>query len=260
MTLLRLLAMTFSLSLRSNLAHRVNFAFDLGQSLIGIGTILATTMAIYHQTDSLGGWSRSEALVLVGIYSLVSGVRGALIDPNLMTFVGTIRDGTLDEALLRPAPSWFTTTSRQHAPLALGQSVLGIGILIVGVRGLPSSPRLVNVVAAIALACCAVAITWAISLAIACLGFWAGRFELAPLTGSLWDMGRYPTDVYGNPLRTVVTYVIPFAGMITLPATALTHTYPLTALATGGALAVIFVMGAVLVFRQGLKRYTGATS
>lgn len=260
MHLVRLLCAIFSLSLRRNLVHRVNLAFDIGQTLVGMSTILATTMAIFHQTRTLAGWSKSEALVLVGVYAVISGVRAAFIDPNLSTFVGMIRDGSMDEALLRPAPSWFTTTCREHAPLALGQSVLGFGILMVGVLGLPAPPRPMNVMLAVALACCAVAITWAISLMVACLGFWAGRLEFAPLTGSLWDIGRYPADVYRNPLRSVVTYVIPLAGMITLPATALTGTTSVVALVVSGSTAALFVTVAVLFFRKGLKRYTGATS
>lgn len=260
MKLLRLLAAAFSLSLRRSLAHRVNFVFDLGQSVIGILTALATTLAIFHQTDRLAGWSRSEALVLVGMFGIVAGVRAAFIDPSLTTFAGTVRDGTLDEALLRPAPSWFTTTCRDHAPFALGQSLLGIGVAAVGVGGLPTRPNLMNVAVAVVLTCCAVAIAWALSLAIACLAFWAGRFELSPLMASLWDVGRNPADVYRQPLRSVVTYLIPLASMITLPARALTGTSPLAALVSGLALTAGFVLLATFLFRQGLKRYTGATS
>ncbi|MGW3950444.1 ABC transporter permease [Streptomyces sp. NPDC004752] len=260
MKLLRLLCATFSLSLRRVLAHRVNLAFDLGQSVIGIVTALVTTLAVFQQTHRLAGWSKPEALVLVGMFAIVSGIRAAFIDPSLMTFVSTIRDGTLDEALLRPAPSWFTTTCRDHAPLALGQSLLGAGIVAVGIGGLPTRPGLVAVVVAVVLTCCAIAIAWALSLAIACLGFWAGRFELSPLMASLWDIGRNPAEVYRQPLRSVVTYLIPLAGMITLPAAALKGTSPGTTLATGLALTAGFVLFAIGLFQQGLKRYTGATS
>jgi ABC-2 type transport system permease protein len=258
--LLLLLGATFSLAVRRTLTHRVNFAFDLTLSVIGIGTVLGTTMAIYQQTDALAGWSKMEALVLIGIFALVSGIRAALIDPSLTRFVGTIRDGTLDEALLRPAPSWFTATNRDHAPLALGQALLGIGILVAGIRGLPVAPGPLHVIVAVVLIGCAVVISWAISLAIASLGFWAGRFELAPLTASLWEVGRYPAGVYGRPLRTIVTYLIPLAGMITLPAEALTRASPPVVLVIGVTVTVCFVLSSMILFRRGLRRYTGATS
>ena len=260
MLLLRLFGATFSLALRRNLAHRANFLFDVAQSLIGVGAVLATVMAIFHQTTSLAGWSRAEALVLLGVFAIVSGLRAALIDPSMSTFVGTIRDGTLDEALLRPAPSWFTATCRDQAPLALGQAFIGIGIAIVGIRGLPQPPSPLNIVVAIVMIGCACIIAWSFSLIMASLGFWAARLELAPLTASLWDLGRYPASVYGRPLRIVVMYLVPLAGMVTLPAQTITGADPLASLVTCLAITLCFLSLSVALFRRGLKRYTGATS
>ncbi|MFK3978765.1 ABC transporter permease [Micromonospora sp. NPDC050397] len=260
MKLLGLFAVTFALSLRRSMAHRINLAFDLAQSLLGIGAVLATTAAIYRHTDLLAGWSQAETLVLTGIYAVVSGLRVALIDPSLSTFVGCVRDGTLDEYLLRPAPSWFTTTCREHAPLALGQSLLGVGIATAGVVNLPSPPRLFDIAVTLVLVVCSLVITWSVSLAIACMGFWAARFELSPLVGSLWDVGRYPGDVYRQPLRAVVTYVVPVAGMITLPASTLAGTSSPHLVVAGVGLTGIFVSVARLLFRRGVRRYTGATS
>ncbi|GAA2367445.1 ABC transporter permease [Catellatospora methionotrophica] len=260
MRLLRLLGATFSLAVRRTLTHRVNLLFDLGQSVAGVVAALAATLAVYHRTDTLAGWTRPQALVLIGMFATVSGVRAALIDPSLSRMVGTIRDGTMDEALLRPAPSWFTVSCRDHAPLALGQTLLGLGVIAAGAARLPEPPGPLNIAAAAVLACCAIALSWALSLMVACLGFWAGRLELAPMTASLWDVGRYPAGIYQRPLRTALTYVIPLAGMVTLPAAALTRPGWAGALAAGAASTAALVALALLLFRRGLRRYTGATS
>jgi ABC-2 type transport system permease protein len=261
MKLLRLFAASFSLSLRVSLAHRVNLAFDVAQSLTTVAAVLITILVVYQHTSVLAGWSRPQILVLTGVYALISGIRGAFIDPSLSKFAGTIRDGTLDDALLRPAPSWFTTTCREHAPAALGQSVVGIGVIVAGMRSLPYQPKALNIATAAVLTGGAVVITWSLSLIFASLAFWADRVELAPLTASLWDVGRYPADAYRQPLRVVVGGLIPVAGMITLPSAVLTGNDPLVSrLIAGLALTAGFVAVAMLVFRRGLKRYTGATS
>jgi len=260
MKLLRLFGATFSVALRRTLTHRIDFAFGVLGATLGIGTVLATTLAVFHQTHALAGWPRAKVLVLIGIFSMAQGIRASFIDPSLTTFVDTIRDGTLDEALLRPAPSWFTATNRDQAPLALGQAVLGLGILIAGLAGLPTEPGPWDVAVAVVLIGCAVVISWAISLIIASLAFWAGRFELFPLTGSLWAIGRYPAGIYGRGLRTVVTYVLPLAGMITIPAQALTGMESPAILIGGLGVTAVFAALAVIVFQRGLRRYTGATS
>lgn len=260
MRLVRLFGATFGLSLRRTLTHRANLAFDLGLSLFGVVAVVATMLAIFEHTTDLAGWSRAQATVLLGIFTIVGGLRGALIDPNLATFVGSIRDGTLDEALLKPAPSWFTTTCREHQPLALGQCLAGMGITWVGVLGLQRAPGPVEVLACVFLTVLAVATTWSWSLIIASMGFFAGRFELAPLTASLWEIGRYPATVYSQPVRFVVTYAFPIAGMITFPASTLTHEQVWGSLASGLALTAGAVGLAAFVFRRGLAHYTGATS
>lgn len=261
MKLLRLFAASFSLSLRVSFAHRVNLAFDLGQSLTTVAAILATTLVVFQHTHLLAGWSRAEVLVLTGIYALISGIRAAFMDPSMAKFAGTIRDGTLDDSLLRPAPSWFTSTCREHAPAALGQSVVGLVVIAVGMRGLPHPPGPLSIVATAVLVAAAVVITWSLSLIIASMAFWADRIEMSPLTASLWDVGRYPAQAYRQPLRVVVVGLLPVAGMITLPSEALTGADSLVPRLAGGlALTVAFVAVAMLVFRQGLKRYTGATS
>lgn len=260
MKLVLLLGATFSLSLRRNLAHRMNLAFDLAQSFLGIGSVLAVITAVYRHTALLAGWSQAQTLVLTGIYACVTGLRLAFIDPSLSTLVSCIRDGTIDEYLLRPAPSWFMVTCRDHEPLALGQFVVGVGVVVAGMTHLPNGPSPLDLLVALVLIGCALVISWSVSLTIACMGFWVARFELGPLVGSLWDIGRYPAGVYRQPLRTIVTYVVPVAGMITLPASSLTGASSVDVLVAGLALAGIFVFVARLLFYQGIKRYTGATS
>lgn len=260
MRLVRLFGAIFGLSLRRSLTHRVNFVFDLALSLFGVLAGVATMLALFEHTTDLAGWSRAQAGVLLGVFTVVGGLRAALIDPNLATFVGSIRDGTLDEALLKPAPSWFTTTCREHQPLALGQCLAGIAIIVVGVAGLPEPPGTAQVLTCAVLTLLAVVTTWSWSLVIASMGFFAGRFELAPLTASLWEVGRYPASIYRQPVRFVVTYAFPIAGMITFPASVLTHDRIWGSLAGGTGLACASVIVATVALRRGLAHYTGATS
>lgn len=106
----------------------------------------------------------------------------------------------------------------------------------------------------------AVVVTWSLSLSIACLGFWAGRLELGPAVGSLWEVGRYPAAIYRQPLGTILTYVIPLAGMITFPAAAIAKTWSLGGLIASMLATCAMVAVALTLFRLGVRRYTGATS
>src|SRR3954470_24270277 len=76
----------------------------------------------------------------------------------------------------------------------------------------------------------------------------------------LWQFGRYLVSMYRQPLRFVLTYVLPVAFISTVPALALTRGASLILIVVGltvggGAIALV-----ALVWQAGLKRYTSATS
>ena len=254
-----LFLLALAVSIRRSLAYRTNLLFDLTQTLLLFMATLIAVLAVTGVTGSVGGWMQFDALVLAGVFCILGGVRAAFIEPSLVSFVDSIRDGRLDIALLEPAPDWFTTSARSYEFLALAQSLLGLILIWVSVanRGLPSP---IHLVAGAWLLVCGVAVSWAVSMLVACLGFWAARFDLAPLTYSLWDFGRYPDSAYGGLLGVVVTFVVPVCGIVVWPASALLGRQPGTAVLLGTMFAIGFILLARIALARGLRRYTGATS
>lgn len=74
-----------------------------------------------------------------------------------------------------------------------------------------------------------------------------------------WQFGRYPVSIYHQPVRALLTYVLPVAMLSTVPSLALTRGVDgaLIALAGGAALVAITITN--LVWTAGLQRNTGAT-
>lgn len=256
MKLLTLFAAGFSMSVRRMVAFRANLLFDVVVALAGLASTVGTILLVFTQTDRLAGWTRSETLVLAGTFQLLSGVKATFIDPNLAWFPGRgIREGNLDAFLLQPAPSLFLVSLSTANPLALIQALLGLAVVVVGAHGRP-----VNVLAWLFLVCVGAVLTWALGVLLACLAFWAPRLELDVFYGAAWQLGRYPVDVYRQPLRSMLTYVLPLTLVATLPAGVLLREprpgVVLGAAAGGAASAVV----AAAVWRFGLRRYTGATS
>lgn len=259
MKLLRLFAAGFSMSLRRTMTFRTNLFFDVALAVAGLATALGTVLLVFTQTDRLAGWTRTEAVVLVGTFQILTGVKLTFIDPNLAWFPARgIREGTLDTYLMQPAPSLFLASLSTAAPLALVETLLGIGVVAVGVRGDPPGP--VGVLAWLLLIAAGAVVTWALGVLLACLAFWAPRLELEVFYSAAWQLGRYPTDVYRRPLRLVLTYVLPLTLIATLPASVLLRD-PDPAVIAGAVGAAVFAWAlATGLWRLGLRRYTGATS
>ncbi|HEY0002341.1 MAG TPA: ABC-2 family transporter protein [Actinoplanes sp.] len=256
----RLLAIGFALALRRTLTFRVNLLFDVVLAVVALLSTLATIMIIFARTERLAGWTRSEVIVLIGTFELVSGIKATFVDPNL-TFLSTraIREGRLDHHLLQPAPSLFLATLGTAAPLAGIQILLSLGVVAVGVHATARPVTIGAVTTWAVLVGAAAAVTWAIGTLLASLAFWAPRLDLQSLFGNAWQLGRYPADIYARPLRLVLTHAVPLALVATIPAGTLTRRAGAEAAAvTAGATGAVLVLLAAIAWRRGLRRYSGA--
>jgi ABC-2 type transport system permease protein len=255
----RLLAVGFGMALRRTIAFRVNLVFDVLFALVGLGTSIATILVVFTKAQTLAGWTRSDALALIGTFQIMTGLKSTFLDPNLSWFPQNgVRDGKLDAYLLQPAPGLFLASLAQSTPLALIQTLLGAGVIGVAVAAHP--PGVVNVFAWLLLVAVGMAVTWTIGVLLACLAFWAPKLQLDVFYGAAWGLARYPVGIYRRPLRLILTYVFPLALIATTPASSLVHG-PRPIVLVGSVLgATACVLLARLCWGAGLRRYTGATS
>lgn len=259
MKLLRLFGAGFSMSLRRSVAFRINLFFDVLLAFTGLGTAIAAVLIVFTRADTLAGWSKAQFLVLIGTYQLITGLRSAFIDPNLSWFPETgIRNGKLDGYLLQPASSLFLSSLSLSSPLQLIQVVLGFAVLGWGIAD--RLPSVGGVASWLLLVVAGIVVTWALSVLLACLAFWAPKLQLDVFYHSAWQLGRYPTDVFARPLRIILTYVFPMALIASIPSRALLRGPQLGVLTAGVAAAGGAAGLAVLAWRAGLRRYSGATS
>lgn len=260
MKMLRLIRTAFSLSLRQAMAYRLNLFFDTVLAIVQLAASIGAIALVFSRTGLLAGWTAGEMLVLIGTYAVVTGLRSCFIDPSMGDFAQQIRDGRLDGCLLQPASSVLLATCCRHAPLGLLQTVLGCGVIIIGVRQLGETPSAVSILCWVLLTCTGLMIGWATTVVLASLAFWAPRLSLGMLHGAAWEFGRYPVTIYGTWLGRLLTYGFPVAAITTWPAQALTRGPELDGLIRSAGLALVFTLAAVGLWRQGVRCYTGATS
>jgi ABC-2 type transport system permease protein len=104
-------------------------------------------------------------------------------------------------------------------------------------------------------------IVYSFWLILASLSFWLVRVEnLLEIFQSMFQAGRWPVSLYPGWLRFALTFIVPVAFATTIPAEALTGR--LNGLTLWGAIGLaggMFVL-ARLVWRWGLRRYSGASA
>lgn len=261
MALLRLAYHFFRVGAMNELQYRVNFFVQLLQSAVELAVGLIGLGLVFSHTSDLAGWSQPELLAVMGVHILMGGVIGAIIQPNMLRLMADVKQGTLDFALTKPEDAQAIISVREIrvwrlVDVLLGALVLATAIVRIGGRVGPGESLLFAL--ALLLGATMIYSFW---LMLTSVSFWVVRVEeMVSLFEGVYAAGRWPVGVYPGWLRGLLTFIVPVAFAVTVPAEALTGRLgPLTlALAAGVALGLLLL--ARLVWRLGLRQYSGASA
>lgn len=261
MNYLRLLVAFFWVGVSGEVAYRLNFFWQLFQSFLSLGVSLAGLGVIFSYTDTLGGWRPEEILALVGVYFLVSGIIGLVIQPGMEQFIGSVRDGTLDFTLTKPEDAQLIVSIRRVniwslIDVALGMTVISMALVRLGgvVDVWQAGAFLLTITAG-------GVIVYSFFLILATLSFWFVRVEnILVIFQSMYEAGRWPVSLYPGWLRYGLTFVIPVAFATTVPAEALTGRLGWEAIMGAIVLAITLFVLSRKFWQVGLRHYSGASA
>jgi ABC-2 type transport system permease protein len=258
---LRLFGLFSRTAIMHELQYRANFFIQLFQSILSLGTGLVVLSIVFTYTDSLGGWSRPELLAVYGVFFLMGGIMGTMIVPNMWQFMDDVREGNLDYTLTKPEDSQVLISVRQFAVWRLVDVILGSIVLAVAISQIGREASLWTAFAFIVTLILGVVMVYSVLLMSSTLAFWFVRvWELMEMFQSIFQAGRWPVGLYPEWLRMGLTYLIPVAFAVTVPAQALTGRLTPQLLAGTALFTIAIAFVARRVWMFGLKHYSGASS
>ncbi len=261
MKILRLAFTFLRLGILSEMQYRVNFFIQVLQSFVALGTGLIGLWLVFSHTTELGGWSRPELLAVMGIHILMGGVINAMIQPNMQTLMGDIQQGTLDYALTKPVDSQVIISVREFRLWQMVDVLMGLVILTSAMLQISDTLGLWDMLGFIAALFLGGIMIYCFWLMLTTTAFWVVRVhEMVNLFQGLYAAGRWPVGIYPAWLRSTLTFLVPVAFAVTIPAEALTGR--LTGLVLLGAvgLTIVLMMLARAVWKFGLRNYSGASA
>lgn len=260
---LRLIRSFMHASLQQDLAYRANFWVTLLHALLNLLVAVAALLILFGQIEEINGWDFSATLALMGVYLLVSALRGLFIGPSLEALVGLgqeVWSGNFDFTLLRPVNTQFLVTFRIWRFFALFDLLLGIGVLSYAVVQSPTAVGIGQWLLFLASTLAGLLTLYALLLAFSALVFWSPGFLFTWVFDAIFQLARYPVGIYPPALRIFLTWVIPVGVITTIPAQALSG--QVGGMPVFGSLTVslvLFVLASWL-FQVGIRRYHSASS
>ncbi len=257
----KLLSAFLKVNIQMALAYRAETVVNILLNLMWIGWELLSLSIIFSNTNNLGGWGPGELIALLGVFHLINTFMAALIWPNTEKFNTGIRDGSFDYTLLMPENSQFLVSFSRMVIWRAWDLVMGAILIGVGLGLTKSVTSFLSLMAFLALAASGILILYSLWIVLIALTFWFTKFDNnVTILQALLDSGRYPATVYPFWLRLIVTFVVPVAVATTVPLQALRGDLsgPQILLFFGVGVACILV--ASVVWKAGIRRYSGASS
>ncbi len=247
--------------IQNELQYRANFFVQLGQSLIALATGLVGLWLVFSHTSDLNGWTQPELLIVMGIFILMGGVINAFIQPNMTRLLDDIQQGTLDFALTKPADAQGLISVREFHLWSLTDVIVGVLVLSYGVYHYQGSVGFIQSLEFLLALVMGSILIYCIWLIITSTAFWFVRVdEIVNLFQGVYAAGRWPVGIYPRWLQVGLTFIIPVAFAVTIPAEALTSRLTPLVLAGTFGLTILFSIAARTIWRFGLKNYSGASA
>jgi len=251
----------FKLGVLNELQYRVNFFVSLFQTAIALVTGLVVLALVYSHTQELNGWTKPELLCVFGIQILMGGLIRTSIQPNMTRLMEEVRDGKLDFTLTKPEDAQVLVSVREVRIWQVVDIVSGAIVLGVGLSRISTEVGAGDVLAFAVTLALGVTLIYCFWLVLATIAFRAVNvWNAVELFDGIFQTGRWPVGIYPPWLRLGVTFLVPIAFAVTVPAEALTSrlTPETLALAAGFALALLVITR--WFWRTGLKHYAGASA
>ena len=255
----RVLRLFWGTAIAAELEYRINFFIAALTSITGlVGSVFG--LFLFYQTDyTFQNWSWEEALIVLGMFTLLQGFSATFLAPNLSRIVRHVQDGTLDFILLKPVSSQFWLSSRVVSPWGLPDVLFGL--LMIGYAGNQLQLGVMNYLAGIPPLLCGVLSLYSLWFMLGATSIWFVKiYNVTEVLRGLLEAGRYPIIAYPAAYRVFFTFVVPVTFLTTVPAQAL-----LSRLESSWFLSAVALSGALLwistqIWRFALRFYTSASS
>ncbi|MCL5007413.1 MAG: ABC-2 family transporter protein [Candidatus Marsarchaeota archaeon] len=200
------------------MAYRTQaISWVLIQSLGAVSTLIMVSV-IYSVSSGVPGWGYFQLLALGGLVQLTSGIMAFLISPRML--VRTMRNGGLDQLLLKPYNPLLMIVARNPGIRNLGGVVSGALLLAYALHGagvgleamLVFIPSYLIGLVALAMGVIVLALVSYVLFKDASFTNW--------LMSIMFDASDYPATIYGIIGSTALSILLPVTFAVFFPAAA----------------------------------------
>ncbi|MFH1289693.1 MAG: ABC-2 family transporter protein [Patescibacteria group bacterium] len=215
---------------------------------------------VLKQTNNLAGYNTTQVIFFFLIFNL-SDIVAQFLFRGVYVFRPLVLKGDFDLHLLQPKPSFFQ-------PIFGRTDILDFVVLVplafysvfyAASNGIAGS--FASWILFFALFINGILISFSFHLFVCSIGILTLAVDfIMEIYRDFFNLARFPTDIYSNFTRIILTFVFPVVLMVTVPAKALMGLLSWYWLALSFLITVIFVFGSFKFWKYSLTKYSSASN
>lgn len=261
MKYIKLFLALFKHSAKRYLENRTS---TLGNMLISLFNFLIQLYIIeilFMNTQSLAGWTKAEIFLIIGLSRLFLTVFSLLFQRSINHLVREVAAGNLDLILTKPFSSQFYYSFFLIRSFELINLLIPITLLWYALSQLYLFYTFFDLCLMLVLLICGIIIFYSIYIMCATITFWVGKFNSFPNIFNILSIPlSVPLDIYGKNASFLLTYILPLAFVVTIPAKVLLGKISFTFVGLGIFFACIFLACSIKLWNKAILNYSSASS
>ncbi len=255
----RLLLLFWGTATAAEMEYRFNFLIAALTSLANLVGGVFGLYLFYRGDYGFPGWNWLEALIVLGVFTILQGVSATFLVPNLNRIVRHVQEGTLDFVLLKPISSQFWLSCYSVSLWGIPDILFGALIILYAGRrlNLPIWDYFLGL-GPLALGIISFYSLW---FMLGATSIWFVKiYNVTEVLRGLVEAGRYPMVAYPAAYRFFFTFVVPVAFLTTVPAEVILGRIELPWLLGALGLAWGLLLASNGFWRFALRFYTSASA
>lgn len=259
---LRFILMLLKMKLSKMMMYR--FSFFGGTFVDGTLFFLWLLMfnVIYSQVDSIGGWSRGQATIFLGTFSLLNAINMTIYFFGVIGIPGKIRNGELDHYLTKPINPLLRITFEN---INLGSAPLIFFSIVIITYGVSLQGMVIDagtVMQYILFIMLMAILYYDLELIIRTIPFFViSASSIERVENAALDLCmRVPGVLFKGVFKIMFYFILPYGIMATIPTQIITNSASGIMIVTSVAVVVAFTTFAQWFWWFGLKNYKSASS
>lgn len=246
-------------SIKISTQQQVGAVFFILGKLLRFGMFALFVYYLLVQTTVLAGYTLNQTLIFFLTFHIIDGLAQMLFR-QVYRFRPLILSGDFDLVLVKPIHPFVRILVGGVDILDVIPLIIYSGILVWMLTFVPDITAYTLALYG-GLVINALIIATAFHILVLCLGILSTEVDhTIMIYRDITRMGSFPVDIYAQPIRWVITFVIPIGIMITFPVQALFGMLSSQLIAISYLFAVAFLSLAFLCWKYAITRYQSASS